>query len=95
LEAIQQRAMNIIFPDANYELALQIAEIQTLEERRVQLCTKLFEEIKDPGHKLHHLLPKPKLLSSQLRDQKEYPLPKCNTKRAQGTFINYCLLKLQ
>ena len=54
IETIQERALKIIMPNASY---LNISDLPTLETRRVDLCRKLFKEIQDLSHKLHHLLP--------------------------------------
>ena len=95
IETIQERALKIIMPNASYELAQQISELPTLETRHADLCRKLFKEIQDPSHKLHHLLPPIKKGSHDLRDIKKYPLPKINTNRGKATFINWCLFNLQ
>jgi len=41
LESLQKRAMNIIFPDKDYNLSLIIARIDTLEER-MEVLTERF-----------------------------------------------------
>ncbi len=95
LESIQERALKIIMPDAEYELALQISGLKTLEERRTELCKKLFQEIQSPEHRLHHLLPDVKDADWDRRAGSKYPLPIAKTKRARNSFINYCLYNLQ
>ena len=95
IESVQERALEIIMPDASYELACEIAELPTLKERRGQLCKKLFLELQDPSHKLHHLLSSVKEQSRNLRSSKKYTLPKLHTDRAKLSFINWCLFNLQ
>ena len=95
IESVQKRALRIIMPDASYELALEIAELPSLAQRRKDLCIKLFDEIKCESHKLHHLLPPVKCSNHGIRDVKTYPLPKCRVDRTKKTFINWCLFNLQ
>ena len=58
LEAIQKRALRIVYPDPHYQQALAQANITSLEDRRAYLCLKLWHNIKNnPACQLHHLLP--------------------------------------
>ena len=95
IESVQRRALEIIMPDASYELACQIAELPTLKDRRWELCKKLFNELQNPSHKLHHLLSSVKKQSHNLRSRNKYTLPKLRTDRAKSSFINWCLFNLQ
>jgi len=96
IEKIQERALRIIMPEADYELALQIAEMSTLEDRRIDICRKLFHDMQDSSHRLHHLLPYVKGSELSSRAGVKYPLPKVHTDRTKhNSFINYCLFNLQ
>ena len=95
IESIQERALKIIMPDANYDLAREIAELPKLSERRRSLCLKLFIEVQNPDHRLHHLLPNVKESTHNLRSGQKYPRPKVTTDRAKYCFINWCIYKLQ
>ena len=95
IEAVQERALKIIMPDASYDLAMQIADIHTLADRRVQLCKTLFIEIQNPSHRLHHLLPKARENSHTLRSSQTYEPPNFKTDRTRASFINWCLYNLQ
>ena len=46
LERIQKRAMAIIFPECNYQEALDRANICKLEDHHKHICNKLFKDIK-------------------------------------------------
>ena len=94
IENIQERALEIIMPDATYELALEVSELPTLANRRLEMCKKLFVEIQDEKHKLHHLLPPVKAHSHDIRAGNKYELPKV-LKRTRKSFINWCLYNLQ
>ena len=52
LESVQIRAMHIIMPDASYELSLEISELPRLDQRRQDLCKKLFNEMQSETHRL-------------------------------------------
>ena len=58
LEAIQKRAMRIIYSPCSYQEALVKAELPLLKDRRQELTSKLFKEILEKDdHRLHELLP--------------------------------------
>ena len=56
IERVQKRALRIIFPDAGYSKAMQMAGLITLKERRERLCVKYVDRLQD--HSLSFLLPK-------------------------------------
>ena len=45
-ERVQTRALHVIFPDVDYDLALQVAELQTLEDRCNHLDSVKFARLK-------------------------------------------------
>ena len=93
IENIQEIALHIIMPEL-YELAMQIANLTTLCSRREELCKKLFVEIQNENHRLHHLLPPVKKHSHNIRVGNKYELP-IVLKRTRKSFINWCLYNLQ
>ena len=95
LESVQKRALHIIMPDASYELALEISELPRLDQRRKDLCQKLFKEMQSDSHRLHHLLPSIKSRDHGVREGRKYPLPKLKTDRTKDSFVNWCLFNLQ
>ena len=55
--SIQQRALNIIFPEADtYWAALHIASVDMLAERRNTICQKYMNKMKSGNHPLNFLL---------------------------------------
>ncbi len=61
IESIQTRALRIIFPSIdNYNEAMMMAQIPTLESRRELLCKKYMTKMKKEDHPLHFMLPKDK-----------------------------------
>ena len=92
IESIQKRALRIIYPDSDYLKALLTANLQSLFNRRLELCKTMFCSIKnDDHHRLHYLLPELNLRSSQLRNKRLYQLPTVRTNRFKNSFINYGL----
>ena len=91
LESIQQRALCIAYPSMSYEDALSAANLVPLNERRHQLCERLFMECQAPSHKLNSLLPPLKDISYSQRSNAKYPRPKCNTNRYKDNFIPFSL----
>ena len=94
VENIQKRALQNIMPDATYDLALQVSELPTLEKRRIEMCKKLFIEIQEKNHRLHHLFPSVKTHKHNIRDGNKYELPRVLI-RTRKSFINWCLYNLQ
>ena len=58
VESVQKEALRIIFPDLNYSQALVRAGLQTLSERRNQICVCFFQDLSvSPFSCLASLLP--------------------------------------
>ena len=55
LERVQKRALWIIYPGSDYGEALKTSKLESLKDRRVDLCKKYINKLKDPSHTLHHL----------------------------------------
>jgi len=94
LEAIQQRAMMIIFAHSDYEMSLMLAGLDMLEERHAQLTERFFRLIVFlEGSCLYYLLPdkRDSSVTNRLRRAKTFePLP-ARTNRFRNSFIPYCL----
>ena len=58
IERIQKRALKTIYKEDDYDKALRIPKIESLEKRRDRMCIELIKEMSNPNHKLHNLLPK-------------------------------------
>ncbi|CAB4026684.1 RNA-directed DNA polymerase from mobile element jockey-like, partial [Paramuricea clavata] len=58
LETLQKRALKIILPANSYSETLEYFNLQTLFQRREEMCNKLFTNTtNNPTNKLHNLLP--------------------------------------
>ena len=55
LEALQKRALYIIYPALSYEDALKLANISSLAVRKIELCDKHLEKIHMKGHPTNFL----------------------------------------
>ena len=95
LEALQRRALKIMMPEASYELALQISELETLSQRREKLCQKFFVKMCHPDHRLNYLLPDERAVKRHTRANNTYHEPKWNNKRFKSNFTTHCLLNMQ
>jgi hypothetical protein len=49
--------MKILFPDLSYNDSLFVCNLERLDSRREQIVRDLFNEIKNPAHVLHNILP--------------------------------------
>ena len=94
IEHIQKRAMDIAFPDISYAEALTEAKIETLEQRRTNLCRKFFQNISDPCHKLNYLLPTQRK-NLKLRHSRKFQTPKIRTDRIKHSPVFYGLFNFQ
>ena len=55
LESIHERVLRIILPWIPYDEALETLHLLFLQDRRSTICQKLFKEMCQTTHKLHHL----------------------------------------
>ena len=95
LEAVQKRAMRIIFPDKNYNCALVDAGLPPLAERRAALCKKLFNAICEESNSLNYLVPKPRDTGYKTRNGHKFPVPRIKNERFKSSFIIHSLLNYQ
>ena len=95
VETIRRRAMQIISPHKTYDEALRDHRLVTLQQRRNELCNRLFKDIQNSSHRLNSLLPLQHNPGYQLRHSKKYPLPIVKTNRFKSSFINWCLYNCQ
>ena len=87
--SIQKRAMRIIFYRMRHNDAIATARIPTLADRREALCRSLFATMQQTNHKLHHLLPPPRICIYSLRNTHAYGVPRCKTNRVMNSFVPY------
>ena len=77
-----------------YSDALAVSGLQLLSVRRENAVIKLFNEIKNPAHVLHYLLPiKPRRSGSVTRDKYPFELKFGKTSRRAHSLIYYCIGK--
>ena len=95
IERLQKRALRITFPASHYEDALKLSGCTTLCARRDFLCAKTFEKIKDPGSRLHHLMPltRARAHSRSLRFNDRPSPMKCRTERFKKSFFPHTCFK--
>ena len=94
IESIQTRALRIIFPSIdNYNEAMMMAQMPTLESRRELLCKKYMTKMKKEDHPLHFMLPKHKMSECRysLRNGQDNTIlfkntTKCRTLRSEQFF---------
>lgn len=91
LERVQRRCLKIIYPQLSYREALHLANIERLVDRREKIVKNIFNEIKQPGHVLGHLLTARTEHDHNTRASYLYQLPAAKTKRFSSSFIPYCL----
>ena len=89
IEKVQKRAFRIIYPEADYQTALNTAKCKRLDDRRHELCCKTFKKIEQPDCCLNHLLPplRAEKHDRELRNNFNYCLPNCRTERHKNSFI--------
>ena len=99
LEAIQRRAIRIIYPvtvGMPYIFALSYAQIPSLHARREDTNKRLFRSILHPTFCILSLLPpqRDSTITSRLRSAAIYPRPAIRTKRFTSS-VQYFLLNYQ
>ena len=95
LEAVQKRALHIIFDltrEMPYEQMLMYADLNSLSARREDLSRNLFLSILNPDSCLHGLLPSPRpiAITSRLRSSQTFPRVRTRTQR-YCSFIQFGL----
>ena len=91
LERVQKSAFKIILQNSNlkYKEALQILQLETLSDRRENLCLK-FAQTCTKNPKFQDMFPKnPKSLNMTLRNPEIYKIEKANTERYTKSPIIY------
>ena len=88
LETVQKRVLKILSPVMTYCEALEYYGLPTLFQRREDMCDKLFTSIiKDPMHKLHHLLPPKNETDYSFRTNRYFNMYVTRTNRFHNSFI--------
>ncbi len=95
VETIQRRALTTIYGLAPYEERLCASGLASLKDRRVKICSDLFNEMCKPYHKLNHPIPKPRERSKSLRNAPPIYPPKFRINRYRDSFIPYALMNFQ
>ena len=79
LESIQKRALRIIIPDIPCSEALDLYNMESLSDRRRNMCLQVFTQMQNPDHKPNNLLPPKREEGYNLRNRKPLcPHNKCN-----------------
>jgi hypothetical protein len=89
IEKVQKRAFRIIYHEADYQDALNIAQCKRLDDRRQELCCKTSKKIEQSDSCLNHLLPplRAEIHDREFRNNFNYCLPNCRTERHKNRSI--------
>ena len=89
IERIQKRALRLIFPDLSYREVLEYKGIQSLSQRRNDICMSYFKKLFHPEHKLHDLVPDRRMNSVKysIRNEHHVNLIDCKTSRFSNSFL--------
>ena len=91
LEMVQRRALGIIYPEHGYQDALVKANLQSLAQRRIELCQKLFVQMQNKEHRLNKLLPPLNEPSYNLRRHRKYSVNSRPSVRQSKEFVTFCI----
>ncbi len=101
VETIQKRALTAIYglemdgEGSSKTEHLCASGLVSLKDRRVKICSDLFNEMCKPDHKLNHLIPKPCECRKSLSNAPPIDPPKFITNHYRDTFIPYALMNFQ
>ena len=95
IEGVQKRALVIICGLNSYKRNLEISELTTLRDRRHKLCYQFFQDMKNPEHKLYHMLPKERTANYELRHLNTLAVPFFRTNRYMNSFLPWALRNFQ
>ena len=91
LEQVQRRALRTCFGDGSYNELLNAAGLPTLLDRRMRLCESFYNKMNLSGHKLHHLLPIPRVYRYPLRQLRRLPQCTALTRRYGDSFVPWAV----
>ena len=86
---VQKRAIRTIYPGVSYLDTTEKSNMQTLFDRREELCNKYFTALKRQDHKLHHLLPPSRNVPYPLRYAAPLVLPKIKIQRYFNSLMTW------
>ena len=89
LDRLQKCALRKVFShQLSYREALAASNLSSLYDRRDSLTKEFFHDIVPNGnHKLHCLLPDQIICNINLRNERNFNVPKCSTNRLKNIFI--------
>ena len=89
VERIQKRALRIIHPDLSYREVMKRNGIQSLSQRRNDICMSYFKKLLHPKHKLHELVPdrRENLVNYTLGNDNHVNLIDYKTNRFRNSFL--------
>ena len=93
LEAIQRRALNIIFGNDSAAALSALSSLLPLSDRREVLTKKFFTSLLNPSSCLHEIIPAKRDVDtiSKFRRKKLYPAVKTRTEHYKNSTIIYAL----
>jgi len=97
LEAIQRRALRIIYGNGSDAISEAVGSLSLLSERREHLTKKFFADLLVPSSCLHDILPEKNnnSMTSKLRHKKLFSPPKSRTEHFKNSTIVYALNNYQ
>ena len=88
LVRLEKRAISIIMPGTDYHTALERLGVKPMKEHHEHLCDKLFQSVmSDPNHKINNLLPARRNPNYNLRNRRNFNIPRAHTNRTMNSFI--------
>ena len=90
VEAVQKRALRIIYKNVSYSENMESTAIVHLKDRRESLCWKYFNRINKPSNRIFNLLPSCSEHQYNLRNNR-LPSIKAKTERFRNSFIPYAI----
>ena len=95
LEMIQKRAMKIIHPDMPYTIALTQISMDTLKDRRHDLCRTFYVNGCKPQPRLNKYLVNRPAPAYKFRNRHQFEIPLPRNERMKKDFITYSLMNFQ
>ena len=93
LELVQKRALCIAHGPGGYYQQLAMSGLPSLSDRRLELCRAFYTMMKDPHHRLHHLIPTNRVTNYELRSYRSLPVPRARTDRFKNSFVPWCVAR--
>ena len=93
LERVQKRALRTVYGLGDYCQHLARSGLAATPVRQAigAVQSLLYTKMKNPHHRLHHLIPDSRVVHFDLRNPRTLPVPRARTDHFKNSFVPWCI----